>query len=106
MQEPAPNSSSFPTALCGVCDKIVLTCVGFNADDEEERYCVHCDSLIQSELKWLNREGLEAEGYSLDAQSARRGGRGGGGGGFGRQPDPGGMRYTAGGAVAEKNDSE
>jgi hypothetical protein len=83
MQEPAPNSSSFPTALCGVCDKIVLTCVGFNADDEEERYCVHCDSPIESELKWVNSEELEAEGYSLDAQSARRGGGGCGSGGCG-----------------------
>src|SRR5260370_42011827 len=97
MQEPAHNSSSFPTARCDVCDKTVLTCVGFNVDDEEERYCVHCDSLIESELKWVNGEGLEAEGYSLDAQSARRGGGGCGGGGWARGGRGGGGGLPAGG---------
>jgi hypothetical protein len=76
MREAALNSSSFPTARCRVCGKIVLTCVGRADDGGERRLCVHCDSLIESELVWVSAAELEAEGYFIGDPPARRGGGG------------------------------
>jgi len=75
MREAALNSSSFPTALCPVCDKTVLTCVGLADDGGERRLCVHCDSAIESELMWVTVAELESQGYFIgDPPSKRKGG--------------------------------
>ena len=74
MREAALNSSSFPTARCSVCGKTVLTCVGFDGDGGQRRFCVHCDSAIDANLVWVNAGELEAQGYSIGDPAARRGG--------------------------------
>lgn len=77
MRDMAFNSSSlssFPTAHCGACGKTVLAYIGDT--DEGQRFCVHCDSRIDSTLKWVTAEELSAEGYEIDAPKAARTGGG------------------------------
>jgi len=81
MREAALNTSSFPTARCEACDRHVLTYLAFNDQDEEQRLCVHCDALIESELHWVTAAELEEEGYSVGAAPTRSAGAGCGSGG-------------------------
>lgn len=74
MRNPALITSSFPVAPCGLCNKIVLTYLVFNSQDEEQRCCVHCDSPISSGLEWVAAAELEAEGYSFGSQPHEGGG--------------------------------
>jgi hypothetical protein len=71
----APNqiSSSFPTARCAVCDRYVLTYLSFDGA-AESRNCVHCDTVVSTDLRWINASELEAEGYQFGAPTASPGG--------------------------------
>jgi hypothetical protein len=73
MREPSPIDASFPTAHCAACDKIVLTYVALHRG-EERRCCVHCDTVIGSELLWMSAEELESEGYYFGAIPPKSGG--------------------------------
>jgi hypothetical protein len=76
MREMAPDTSSFPTARCGNCERTVLTYVDY--DKVAQRRCVHCDSLIGTQLEWITAAELEAEGYAIGIPN-HRGGCGAGG---------------------------
>jgi len=76
MPEAVLNSSSFPTARCEVCDSYVLTYLSFNDHEQEQRLCIHCDGLIESELRWVTAQDLEEEGYSIGSSAAKRRGAG------------------------------
>lgn len=65
MREDVPNTSAFPTARCEPCAKSVLTYVTLDERGDEVRCCVHCDSVIVEELRWLTASELEAEGYEI-----------------------------------------
>jgi hypothetical protein len=80
MREPALNSSCFPTAQCESCGKTVLTHVAFDDSGTALRFCIHCDSLIESDLRWVTAEELAMEGYQIGARTAKpaRGGCGSG----------------------------
>jgi len=73
MPEAAQISSSFPTALCDVCDRHVLTYLDFDGAVETRR-CVHCDGAVGGDLRWINAPELEAEGYQFGAPAASVGG--------------------------------
>ena len=77
MPQPVQASSSFPTAHCPVCDRVVLTYLDF-ADATELRRCVHCDGALASELRWIKAGQLEAEGYYFGPPPASGGGCGSG----------------------------
>jgi hypothetical protein len=72
-------SSSFPTAKCTACDRHVLTYVAFDGD-AESRCCVHCDGVVDGDLRWINATELEAEGYQFGTPSAAKSGGGCGSG--------------------------
>jgi hypothetical protein len=74
MREPAPSSPHFPTAHCNACGKSVLTHVSFDDAGETRRLCVHCDSPIDSGLRWLSAPELEAAGYLIGARAPQTGG--------------------------------
>ena len=65
MREDVPNTSAFPTARCEPCGKSVLTYVVLDASGDEVRRCVHCDTPIIEELRWLTASELESEGYEI-----------------------------------------
>jgi len=73
MAATAPIVSSFPTARCAVCDRYVLTYVAFEGD-VESRNCVHCDGIVEAELRWINASELEAAGYQFGAPAPASGG--------------------------------
>ncbi len=51
-------------ADCAVCGKSVLTYVALDDDDGvERRICVHCDTPIAENLKWVSPGELEQAGY-------------------------------------------
>lgn len=79
MPAAAQISSSFPTAKCLACDRHVLTYVAFDGD-AESRCCVHCDGVVDGDLRWINATELEAEGYQFGARSAAKSGGGCGSG--------------------------
>jgi hypothetical protein len=66
-------TSSFPTARCAACDRYVLTYVAFEGD-VELRNCVHCDGIVDADLRWINASELEAEGYQFGAPAPSSGG--------------------------------
>jgi len=74
MREPSLNAASFPTAHCKACDKGVLTYIGLGEDGRERRCCVHCDAVVESELRWVGADELEADGYYFGAAPPRTGG--------------------------------
>jgi hypothetical protein len=69
MAASAQISSSFPTAQCNSCDRQVLTYVAFEGDSES-RCCVHCDAVLEADLRWINASELEAQGYQFGAPAA------------------------------------
>ena len=73
MPAPALITSSFPTARCAVCDRHVLTYVAFEGD-VELRNCVHCDGVVEADLRWINASELEAAGYQFGAPAPSPGG--------------------------------
>lgn len=83
MREPVPETSTFPTAQCDRCGKIVLTYVALDDDGAEARRCAHCDDPIDGELSWISAEQLEAQGYEIGYRPREEGGgcEGGCGGG-------------------------
>ena len=50
-------------ADCAVCGKSVLTYVALDDDGAERRVCVHCDTPIAENLKWVSPGELEQAGY-------------------------------------------
>ncbi len=52
-------------ADCAACGKAVLTYVALDEDNEssERRVCVHCDTAIAENLKWVSPGELEQAGY-------------------------------------------
>jgi hypothetical protein len=73
MPEAAKISSAFPTARCGVCDRSVLTYLDVDGATDLRR-CVHCDTVVGPDLRWLNASELEAEGYRFGAPAPASGG--------------------------------
>ena len=59
----ALRDASFPMADCVPCGKSVLTYVGLDDDGAERRVCVHCDTPIAENLKWVSPGELEQAGY-------------------------------------------
>src|SRR5258708_36116000 len=59
----ALRDSSFPMADCASCGKAVLTYVALDDDGAERRVCVHCDTPIAENLKWVSPGELEQAGY-------------------------------------------
>jgi hypothetical protein len=80
MQDPSLSSSHFPTALCGTCARDVLVYVALDEAERERRYCVHCDSEVGAQLRWVTAAELEAEGYYFGPPPARQAGGGCAGG--------------------------
>ena len=74
MHDPAVNTSAFPMARCGVCDKTVLTYVAFDDTGDEARCFVHCDKPVAGALRWVSADELEASGYRLGYRPAQDGG--------------------------------
>ena len=72
MREAALNSSTFPTALCKTCGKTVLTYVSLIGENTDQRACVHCDSPVDSALRWVTADELTADGYEIGPQRAPR----------------------------------
>lgn len=77
MKDLLPDSSTFPTAHCDSCGRVVLVYVTLDTDDRERRCCVHCDTEIAGPLRWVKPGELEQEGYYFGAPSAK-GSAGGG----------------------------
>ncbi len=50
-------------ADCSPCGKSVLTYVALDDDGAERRICVHCDTPIAENLKWVSPGELEQAGY-------------------------------------------
>ena len=50
-------------ADCAQCGKAVLTYVALDDDGAERRICVHCDTPIAENLKWVSPGELEQSGY-------------------------------------------
>ena len=50
-------------ADCADCGKSVLTYVALDDDGAERRVCVHCDTPIAENLKWVSPGELEQAGY-------------------------------------------
>jgi len=80
MRDPSLSSSRFPTALCGTCARDVLVYVALDEAERERRYCVHCDSPVDAQLRWVTAAQLEAEGYHFGTPPPRSAGGGCGGG--------------------------
>ena len=59
----ALRDSSFPMADCAPCGKSVLTYVALDDNGTERRICVHCDTPIAENLKWVSPGELEQAGY-------------------------------------------
>jgi hypothetical protein len=59
----ALRDSSFPMADCAPCGKSVLTYVALDDNGAERRICVHCDTPIAENLKWVSPGELEQAGY-------------------------------------------
>jgi hypothetical protein len=72
MREPALKLSTFPTARCNTCGKNVLTYISLAAEAEGQRACVHCDSPVESNLRWVSADELAADGYQIGTSPARR----------------------------------
>lgn len=84
MKDLSLSSSTFPTADCAVCARVVLVYVTLGADDRERRCCVHCDTEIAEPLRWVKPGELEQEGYYFGAPPAKgSAGKGCGAGGCG-----------------------
>lgn len=84
MKDLSLSSSTFPTAHCAGCGRVVLVYVTLDADDRERRCCVRCDTEIAQPLRWVKPGELEQEGYYFGAPP-QKGSAGGGcaGGGCG-----------------------
>ena len=54
-------------ADCAECAKSVLTYVALGDDGAERRVCVHCDTPIAENLKWVSPGELEQAGYYFGA---------------------------------------
>lgn len=80
IRDPSLGSSSFPIALCGTCARDVLVYVALDEAERERRCCVHCDAEVEVEIRWVTAAELEAEGYHIGAQPARKAGGGCAGG--------------------------
>ena len=74
----ALRDASFPMAECAVCGKSVLTYVALDDDNEgvERRVCVHCDTPIAENLKWVSPGELEQAG-TISARRQPEGEKGG-----------------------------
>jgi len=76
MATPSFSDSEFVMGFCPSCAKDVLTHVDIGPTDDEERRCLHCDTLIETALRGVRADELEASGYALI--EARTCGNGGG----------------------------
>ena len=74
---PTPRDASFPMSDCAPCAKPVLTYVALDDDGTERRVCVHCDTPIVENLKWVSPGELEQAGYYFGPPPAE-GDKGGG----------------------------
>jgi hypothetical protein len=80
MREVVPDpSSSFPMAHCDACDKLVLTALAFDDDDNANRRCAHCDHPVTSALEWVRASELQQRGYTFGAPAPSGKGCGSGG---------------------------
>ncbi len=80
MEHQVVEDAQLPLGFCGVCDREVLTYLGF--EDDDPRLCVHCDAPItEAFLRTARLEELEKTGYAeiLPAKSCGTGGCGSGG---------------------------
>ena len=59
----ALRDASFPIADCAACGKAVLTYVALDDAGAERRVCVHCDTPISENVKWVSPGELERAGY-------------------------------------------
>jgi len=50
-------------ADCAACGKTVLTYVALDDARAERRICVHCDTAISENVKWVSPGELEQAGY-------------------------------------------
>ncbi|MBV8454317.1 MAG: hypothetical protein JOZ29_18895 [Deltaproteobacteria bacterium] len=71
MGEFALHSSTFPTARCDTCGKNVLTYLLLANEAEVQRACVHCDTPVGSNLRWVSADELAADGYQVGTSPAR-----------------------------------
>jgi hypothetical protein len=77
MKDLSLNASTFPTANCAACERVVLVHVTLDDGDRERRCCVHCDAEIGAPLRWVKAGELEQEGYYFGPPPAK-GAAGGG----------------------------
>ena len=78
MPEVVLNSSSFPTARCETCGKNVLTYILLAGAGERLRACVHCDTPVGSDVRWVPANELAANGYEVGVSTPRPRSCGGG----------------------------
>jgi hypothetical protein len=77
MKDLSLNASTFPTAHCAVCARVVLVHVALDDNDRERRCCVHCDTEILAPVRWVKAGELEQEGYYF-GPPPKKGAAGGG----------------------------
>jgi hypothetical protein len=65
-------------ADCAQCGKAVLTYVSLDDEGAERRVCVHCDTPIAENLKWVSPGELEQSGYYFGPPPAEGEGEKGG----------------------------
>ena len=63
MKDLSLNASTFPTAHCAACERVVLVHVTLDEGDRERRCCVHCDAETGEPVRWIKAGELEQEGY-------------------------------------------
>jgi len=75
MATPSLSDSEFVVGFCVGCAKDVLTHLDLGPTDDEVRRCLHCDEAINSALRSVRGDELEASGYALiEARSCGNGG--------------------------------
>ncbi len=81
MKDLSLNASAFPVADCSACGRVVLLHVALDDAGRERRCCVHCDTPIDAQMRWIGAGELEREGYYFGPPPAKTGAGGGCGGG-------------------------
>ena len=79
MDETRFEDLEFIVGQCASCGREVLTYTDYDAAGHEERHCVHCDQVVQWQLRSTKGETLSGSGYGVfeDAGCGRPGCGGG-----------------------------
>jgi hypothetical protein len=65
----ADAPSTFPTARCAPCGRVVLAHLWLDERDGERWGCIHCDAeLDPAELRWVLEAELAGAGYAVRAE--------------------------------------